>query len=114
MRDHKTISKQRVATTLHELALCVRNVGHVDEAESLLRRALAIREARLGTGNLRVAYTLHELARCMSDLDRAEDALSMLRQAVAIYDATVGIGMPAANYVKMAKTELAQVARRAG
>jgi len=52
-----------------QLAFVLKNLGEiylrqhrVDDAESLLRRALAIREKEFGPVHERVAYTLHSLA----------------------------------------------------
>lgn len=48
----------QVAYTLHELGVCVRPTGRLEEAEKLLRRCLKIKEARLASEHLQVTHSL--------------------------------------------------------
>ncbi len=57
------------------------------EAEPLVRRALAIREAQLGPADASVAESLHDLATLLIDTNRGHDAEPLLRRALAIREA---------------------------
>jgi hypothetical protein len=53
----------RLATTLNNLATLLNSTGRPEEAEPLLRRALAIREAHFAPDHPLVAETRSELAK---------------------------------------------------
>lgn len=80
----------QVAYTLHDVALCVGEAGHNEEAENLFRRTLTIKENKLGRDDARLAYTLHNLGVCVLGAGRNQEAIEMLRRALVIREATLG------------------------
>src|SRR4051794_30092230 len=57
----------RLATTLDHLAWVLSAAGEPEEAETLAKSALAIREKKLGVGHPEVATSLNTLA-CLQDM----------------------------------------------
>lgn len=78
------------AHTLHQLGRCLRERGRMDDAEEFLRRALEIREVRLGKDDLRVANILYELAACIEPDYRQAEAESLWRRCLAIQEDQLG------------------------
>ena len=62
------------------------------QAETLLRRSLAIREAKLGQESILVAYTLHDLGVCVRQAGRLKAAEELLRRCLAIKETKLGPG----------------------
>ncbi|CAM9154649.1 unnamed protein product, partial [Pylaiella littoralis] len=56
------------------------------EAEELLRRALEIRETKLGA-DVQVAFTLHSLGQCVRQAGRLGEAEELFRRALEIKEA---------------------------
>lgn len=77
----------RVAVTLHELGVCVRQAGRPGEAEDFYRRSLAIKEMELGEDDVQVAITLHELGLCVLDAGRSAEADGFFIRALQIQEA---------------------------
>lgn len=77
----------RVAVTLHELGVCVRQAGRPGEAEDFYRRSLAIKESELGDDDVQVAVTLHELGLCVLDAGRSAEADGFFIRALQIQEA---------------------------
>ena len=85
-----------------ETALALNNLGELlhatnrlQEAEPLMRRALAIDEASYGSEHPNVAIRLNNLAVLLRDTARMEEAEPLLRRALAIYEASLGPEHPA-------------------
>ena len=79
-----------VAAASTHLALVLHATNRLAEAESLLRRALAIDEASLGARHPTVANRLRYLALLLEDTNRVEEAEPLLRSALAIDEAAYG------------------------
>ena len=79
-----------VASASNNLAMLLRATNRFDEAESLMRQALAINEAAFGNQHPNVAAGLNNLALLLKDTNRFEEAEPMMRQALAIDEATFG------------------------
>ena len=73
-----------VATTLNSLAALLRAANRLDEAEPLLRRALAIDEASYAPDHPDVAMGLNNLAALLLDRNRLDEAEPLYRRALAI------------------------------
>lgn len=52
-----------MVVTLHELGVCLRKAGPLDDTEELLRHCLALRAAKLGVEHVQVANTMRELCK---------------------------------------------------
>lgn len=92
--DPKTLEE---AISLRLLATCVFKRGRLEEAEKLLRRCLAIAEARLGPEDMQVTTAMHQMASTLHQLDecgfeegRREKVEELLRRCLAIEEATLG------------------------
>eukprot|EP00903_Cladosiphon_okamuranus_P011386 g10730.t1 len=72
-----------VANTLHSLGVCVREAGNTDEAEDLLRQALAIRKEK-GNDPLSLARIQYSLGVCVYKTGRPQEAEEELKEALAI------------------------------
>lgn len=68
--------------------------GRYVDAEALYRRALTIREARLGAHHPETAQSLNNLATNLRSQSRYGDAEPLLRRALSIYDARLGANHP--------------------
>lgn len=79
-----------VAYSLHDLGVCTRRTGRLDEAEPLLRRALAIKEAILGESDVSVCRTLHQLALCLRNMQLNKEADSLSLRALDVEGAKFG------------------------
>ena len=64
--------------------------NRLDEAESLIRRALAIAEASYGPERPKVAIALHNLAQLLQDTDHLDDAEPLMRRALTIDETSYG------------------------
>jgi hypothetical protein len=64
--------------------------GDADEAEALYRRALAIKERRLGRDHFDVAITLNHLALRLEEHKRVAEAKRTLARALRILERRLG------------------------
>lgn len=78
----------------NEYGALLHSLARYTESEPLLRRALAIDEARLGRDHPHVAIGLVSLADLLSDTNRPADAEPLLRRAVAIDETYYGSDHP--------------------
>ena len=83
-RVRKSKSSLRQSESLLEQAADVAASGDLPSAESLLREALAIQEARLGADHPALATTLNNLAIACEAIDKLPDAERFYRRAYAI------------------------------
>jgi CHAT domain-containing protein/tetratricopeptide (TPR) repeat protein len=67
-----------------------RLTARYEEAESILRQAVATMKGAVGTEHTSTAYALHRLSNCLSDLGRYGEEEPLLRQALAIARKTDG------------------------
>jgi eukaryotic-like serine/threonine-protein kinase len=95
--------------SLPPLAAAEQNTGHIDVAESLNRRALALDRQLFGNSHPAVGLELAELASAEATLGRVPEAEKMYRETVAIYTAWYGRDSPAtAQYTNILARILAQ------
>jgi len=95
--------------SLPPLAVAEQNTGHIDVAESLNRRALALDRQLFGNSHPAVGFELAELASAEATLGRVPEAEKMYRETVAIYTAWYGRDNPAtAQYTNILARILAQ------
>ncbi|HWE35607.1 MAG TPA: tetratricopeptide repeat-containing protein [Isosphaeraceae bacterium] len=96
------------ADRLAEAAGKAIEAGHLDEAESLQRRSLAIREKIVGPEHPDVARSLATLAMIRSERGTSEEALTLLKRALEIRNRALGPDHPetAKVYQKMGVVEL--------
>ena len=78
------------AQSLNNLAGLLHHTGRYEEAEPLLRRALAIREQHLGQHHPDTAQSLNNLAGLLNKTGRYKEAEPLYRQAIAILLETLG------------------------
>ncbi len=78
------LSKARIMATIGYIYT---QLGVYDRAEPLLRAALAVHEAELGSEHLETAARLHELANLYRLMGRYEGAEPLLRRALAVREA---------------------------
>ena len=79
-----------MADALNTLGVVLEARDRGDEAEPLLRRALAIRSAALGEDSLSVASTLHNLALVVEQRGDSAAAADLFGRVIAIKRARVG------------------------
>jgi tetratricopeptide (TPR) repeat protein len=70
--------------------LLLQDTNRLEEAEPLLRRALAIDEQSYGPEHPNVARDLNNLALLLQDTNRLEEAEPLLRRALAINERSLG------------------------
>ncbi len=75
---------------MSQLAVLLLAKASYAEAEPLMRRALAIDEARYGAEHPRVARALNNLAQVLQDTNRLGEAEFLMRRALAIDEARYG------------------------
>lgn len=83
-----------LADSLPPLASAEQNTGHIDVAESLNRRALALDRQLFGNSHPTVAFELSEIASSEATLGRFQEAETLYREAVAIDTAWYGRNNP--------------------
>ena len=69
-------------------------IGRFAEAEPLMRRALALDEARLGSDHPNVAIHLSDLAQLLRETNRLVEAEPLMRRALAMDEASFGSDHP--------------------
>jgi tetratricopeptide (TPR) repeat protein len=97
----------RLADTLESQAACQRELKLVDQAESALRRTLAIRELNLGPASPEVAHSTDELAMLLFQTKRFADAEPFYLRSLDIYKSLLEPSNPllARAYDNLAVTE---------
>lgn len=85
--------------------LCLAKASYA-EAEPLMRRALAIGEARFGTEHPNVAIHLNNLAHLLHDTNRLDEAELLMHRALSIDEASFGTEHP---HVAIRLNNLAQL-----
>jgi tetratricopeptide (TPR) repeat protein len=96
----------RLADTLDRLAFCRNQLEALDQTESALRRALAIRELNLGLFNADVAHTADELGMLLYRTKRFADAEPFFRRSLSIFRSLEPGGpLLARSYDNLAVTE---------
>ena len=83
-------SSELIASASNNLACLLRDTNRLEEAEPLMRRALAIDEAAFGDQHPTVAISLNNLATLLRGTNRHEEAESLMRRALAIDEAAYG------------------------
>jgi len=90
-------SDETKASVLNEHGILVNDRGEYEEAEKLLRRALALKEkAALSLSVAHPSYgaSLHELARVLSNRGKYGEAEALLRQLLANDEKSLGMAHP--------------------
>lgn len=85
---------EMLAWALNERALSLSYTKHLDEAESLLRRALDLTEASFGKADPKVAICLTNLAAVIHQMNRGTEAEPLMRRALTIDEASFGATHP--------------------
>jgi tetratricopeptide (TPR) repeat protein len=83
-------SEGNTATILNNLALLLKDTNRLEEAEPLMRRALAIDEKSYGPEHPKVAIDLNNLAALLQDTNRLAEAEPLMRRALAIDEKSYG------------------------
>ena len=83
-----------VATALNNLAQLLQATNRLDEAEPLMRRALAIDEHSYGAEHPDVARDLNNLGQLLQATNRLDEAEPLLRRALAIDEHSYGAEHP--------------------
>src|SRR6266540_3778398 len=78
------------ATVANDLAVTLKFVGKLDEAEQLARRSVELRRRALGDDNPDVAADAAALAAVLDALGRDEEAETLLREAIAVFERAFG------------------------
>ncbi len=79
-----------VASASNNLALLLKDTNRFEEAEPLMRKALAINEAAFGNQHPNVATCLNNLTSLLIDTNRIDEAEPLMRTALAIDEAFFG------------------------
>ena len=74
------------------LGLLLRDLGQDDEAEQLLRKALAIDEKEYGLEAFDVGHSLHYLGTYLIHLKRLDEAEAFIRRALSVFEKNLGSG----------------------
>ncbi len=83
-----------IATACNDYALLLHDTNRLAEAEPLMRRALALNEARFSADHPFVSAALNNLALLLQDTDRLAEAEPLMRRALAIEDTGYAAGHP--------------------
>ena len=99
------------ARGLTGLGTALLRLGDLDEAEKLMRRALALYERELGSSHPQTAKTLYSLAACLARKGNFADAEAAYHRALVIYRQAYGD-----DHVTVASSfyDLARLARKDG
>ena len=79
-----------VAAASSNLAALLKDTNRLEEAEPLMRRALAFNEGAFGEQHPTVAIDLNNLAMLLQETNRVEEAEPLVRRALAIDEAAYG------------------------
>jgi tetratricopeptide (TPR) repeat protein len=107
-QDERREDKQsRLATTSSNLAMIEQDLGQLEEARRLARRALAIFERVLDEGHPKLATSYSNLAQIEQDLGQLEEARRLMRKALAIEEKAFAADHPslATSYNNLAQIE---------
>ena len=102
---------ERVARTLNELGVLLRDRGNIAAAKPILEEALAMRRKLLGNGHKDVAVTLVELGRVCGDQGDDQRAEPLFRESLAIRRKALG---EEDHETAVSLSDLAHVLRRRG
>ena len=95
LNEAESIGDDRsIAFTLTCHALLLQDTNRMNEAEPLMRRALAIDERLFGTDRPEVAIDLINLATLLQDTNRMDEAEPLIRRALAIDEHSFGSDDP--------------------
>ena len=91
LAEATALSNSKLVTmAANNLALLLMDTNRIEEAEPMMRRALALNEAAFGNQHSTVAICLNNLATLLHDTNRIEEAEPLLRRALAIDAAVFG------------------------
>jgi eukaryotic-like serine/threonine-protein kinase len=110
VRRRQASERHLQANLLDALGLFLLRLDAHADAETLLREALALREAEFGADSLEVALSLASLARLEQQRGRDEPAAELLARALALHRRHSGVH----SDVAVAASELAGAWRRLG
>jgi tetratricopeptide (TPR) repeat protein len=85
---------------LHNLAALLSAREQFEEAEQLYRRALVIRESRLGSDAVDTALTRQNLGSLLNAMARFGEALPLLESAVSILEKRLMPGHPHISHAR--------------
>jgi tetratricopeptide (TPR) repeat protein len=88
--DEWELESAEAARVLDQLGCYLRECAQHDQAESLLRRGLAIRESLFGPDHPLTATSVANLARLASDAGRYEEAVELYRRALDVRERVLG------------------------
>jgi tetratricopeptide (TPR) repeat protein len=83
-----------VTRDLSNLARLLHHTNRLEEAEPLMRRALALDEKNFGLDHPRVAIMLNNLGQLLKATDRLDEAEPLLRRALALDEKSFGSDHP--------------------
>jgi tetratricopeptide (TPR) repeat protein len=83
-----------ISWALNDFAQLLHATNRLAEAETLMRRALAIDEISFGSDHPRVATNISNLALLLEDTNRLAEAETLMRRALAIGEASLGSNHP--------------------
>ena len=106
--DQTPINFINVATAMGCRARALKQQGRLEEAESLMRRSLLIKEQNYGTEHPRVGITLNNLATLLQKTNRLGEAEPLMRRALLITEQSYGAEHPS---VAIDLNNLAQLLR---
>jgi len=104
-------SDPRLAATLNDLGIIYDESHRYDQAESVYKRALTIREKALGPDSSDVATTLNNLANLYKDESKYALAEPIYNRVLSIYSKTTGAD---SQYMAMAYSNLGALYRTEG
>lgn len=99
------------ATMMSSLGACLTGLKRYDEAEDLLRRSIAQKEARLGPEHPRLGTLITDLGICLVHQDRLSDAEPLFIRALKLSEMS---GVPASSHYATALSNLAYLRHKQG
>jgi serine/threonine protein kinase/tetratricopeptide (TPR) repeat protein len=104
LRGLAEVDEGDLAAGINNLAMTLRTLGEVDEAESLNREVLKIRERTLGERHPLVGSTLHNLALIHTQRGEYDEALALETRALELLRESLGEHAPrvSTSYASMA------------
>jgi len=85
------INNADVALYLNNLSMLLKDIGRLDEAEQLMRRALAINERIYGPDHPNIGLGLNNLGSLMQANNNFEEAEHFFQRALQITERTLGL-----------------------
>lgn len=82
----KIDSSLQLAYALHDLGVCTRKTGLWEEAETLLRRSLAMKEEKLGERGVSLCRTLNQLVCCLRNMQQNKEAEALHQRALDLVE----------------------------